>query len=86
MHIVTLVIAALVGATLALRFKVLVLIPAIGIAVALVVAIGIAQNLGGWSITLGTVLAAVALQFGYLSGIATANFVVPAVRGLLREL
>jgi hypothetical protein len=61
----------LIGAVLGMRFKVLILMPAIGFALVVVLAGGIA---GGASLTatlIAAVLASICLQFGYLGGIGT---------------
>jgi hypothetical protein len=59
---------ALTGGVLGLRFKVLVLVPAIGLALVVTVFVGIARGDGDWAI-LGTAAAvATVLQIGYLAG------------------
>jgi hypothetical protein len=61
----------LTGAVLGLRFKVLILAPAIGLALIVVVAMAIARGDGVASILLAGALASVCLQVGYLGGILT---------------
>jgi hypothetical protein len=61
----------LVGAVLGMRFKVLILIPAIGFAVGVVLAAGIAGGASLAAILAATALASICLQFGYLGGIGT---------------
>jgi hypothetical protein len=85
MEILALGVSALVGAGLALRFKVLVLVPATLVAATLVALIGKMQGFSGGSIALETVLAAVACQIGYLAGIAVRYYAASAARSSLRE-
>ena len=72
-------ISTLVGATLGLRFKVSILIPAIAVAFLLVIVTELARATGVGSIALAMVLVATFLQLGYLFGIAT-RFVIAASR------
>ena len=58
-----------IGAALAARFKVFVLIPAIGLAFILVLAGGIAHGDGASTILIAGALASISLQVGYLCGI-----------------
>jgi hypothetical protein len=60
--------AILAGAVLGLRFKVLVLVPAIAISSAATIGAGIAQNNTAWPVLLGLALVISALQIGYFSG------------------
>src|SRR5260370_32747194 len=62
------VIGMLVGSALGLRLKVFVLIPAIGFALALVIAVGIARESGIWWLALAMAMFTSALQLGYLGG------------------
>ena len=68
-----------IGSALGLRFKVLVLVPAILLGVASCTAYGIAQGTTFWSVALANVLTAMCLQFGYLGG-ALLKFMVFAGR------
>jgi hypothetical protein len=63
------VIGALVGVALGLRFKVLVLVPAVTLftILAIMVEIGLGENF--WSIILMTAAVVTAFQLGYLAGI-----------------
>ena len=61
-------IAVLVGATLGLRFKMLVLVPAILVGMAATLAIGLARDSGSWSILLSIFVGLTALQIGYFGG------------------
>jgi hypothetical protein len=61
----------LVGAVLGMRFRVLILIPAIGFAMVVVLAAGIASGASLAAILTAAVLASICLQFGYLGGIGT---------------
>ena len=60
--------AILAGAVLGLRFKVLVLVPAIAISSAATIGAGIAQSNTAWPVLLGLALVISALQIGYFSG------------------
>jgi hypothetical protein len=64
------IISALAGAVLGLRYNVLVLVPAVGFAMLFAVITGILRADGLWSIVLTTVLLGVAVQLGYLAGVA----------------
>lgn len=59
-------VAALVGAALALRFQVYILLPATLIVVAIAIAIGVSTGVGKWWIVLDTFIAVASLQLGYL--------------------
>jgi hypothetical protein len=64
------IISAVAGAVLGLRYNVLVLVPAILFAMFFAVIAGILRADGFWSIVLMTVLLSVAVQLGYLAGVA----------------
>jgi hypothetical protein len=69
-----LILVALVllfGAVLGMRFKVLILVPAIGFAAVAVLAGGLATNATLPAILLAAVLASIGLQVGYFGGIVT---------------
>jgi putative Ca2+/H+ antiporter (TMEM165/GDT1 family) len=57
-----------VGAVLAWRFKVFVLVPTIAVDVIVVAAVGVARGDYVWSIVLAMVLSTISLQLGYLAG------------------
>jgi hypothetical protein len=61
-------ICFLVGAVLGLRFKVLILVPAIGFATVVVTANGIVIGESLWRLASVVVVAAMAIQLGYVSG------------------
>jgi hypothetical protein len=61
-------ICFLVGAVLSLRFKVLILVPAIGCSVVMVTANGIVLGESVWRLALAMVVAATAIQLGYIGG------------------
>jgi hypothetical protein len=67
------IISVFVGIALGLRFKVLVLVPAIASAIIFIVITGLARGDGFGSIVLATVIVGVALQLGYLIGIVLAK-------------
>lgn len=62
-------ISFLAGVALGQRFKVMVLMPAISIALILAVGSGVTHAQTAWSIVLTAALAALCLQIGYLIGI-----------------
>ena len=63
------IISVLVGIALGLRYKVLILVPAVTVAMLLAIIIGIAHADRFWSIILAMVILGTAVQFGYLAGI-----------------
>ena len=64
------VVAMLSGAVLGLRYKVLILAPAITFALVFVTGVGLAREAGIWWIALDMVVVTTALQLGYLGGSA----------------
>ena len=68
----------LIGGALRFRFKVLILIPAIILIVIVTGSIEIAQRQDAWSSALTILTAVIAIQVGYLGGIA-ASVVTDAV-------
>jgi hypothetical protein len=67
------IFGALVGVALGLRFKVLILVPAIGFAAVFALVVGLANGDTFGSILLAIVIVGIAIQFGYLAGIFLAN-------------
>jgi hypothetical protein len=67
------IIGTVVGIALGLRFKVLVLVPAIALTAIFVLIIGIARGGSFWSIVLVMVIVGTAIQLGYLVGIFLAD-------------
>jgi hypothetical protein len=66
---ITLVFSTLLlGAALAMRFKVLILIPSLVLASIVIVTIGIAAGKSAAAIVIAIAIAACCLQFGYLAG------------------
>ena len=59
-----------IGGVLGFRFKVLVLIPAIILTIIVTGSIEVAQRQDAWSSALTTLAAVIAIQVGYLGGIA----------------
>jgi hypothetical protein len=72
-------ISLLVGAALGQRFKVMVLMPVIAIALVLVVATGVLLAQTAWAIVLMAGVAATCLQIGYFVGIAIHHVVSAAL-------
>ena len=88
MTLTTFGIVFLVGATFSVRFKVLILLPAIGLAVVGIAVPGIAHGDSVGAVMLTTALVATAVQIGYLFGVVTrevtASLGVPAGADPLR--
>jgi hypothetical protein len=76
------VVSLLIGAALGLRFKVLILVPATGLVLAIVVAEEAARGDGRWQLLISSVAVAYALQFGFIVGGCVATF----TGGLLGKL
>ena len=64
-----LAIISLVGIVLGLRYKVLILVPAVMFAVLFAIIVGVARADNFWSIVLTTVVLGTAVQLGYLAGV-----------------
>jgi hypothetical protein len=77
--VILIMIGILVGAVLGLRFKVLVLVPVVCGALAVVVVNGIARGDGLWQLVLAMTVIAISLQLGYVLGIVV-RFVMVAAR------
>jgi hypothetical protein len=75
---ISLIVSFLVGMVLGQRFKVLILLPAITLAVLAVIGGGLARAEPTWSIVLIAIGAAVALQVGYLVGTGIRSLIVGA--------
>jgi hypothetical protein len=73
------IITLLTGAPLGMRFKVLVLVPAVTLAIVAVFAGGIAHHEEAGSIGLAMLVAIIGLQLGYLGGLGASQAVI-AVR------
>ncbi len=70
----------LTGALLGMRFKVLILIPTVGIAVIAILCLGVLRGDAASAILFPAALAWAALEFGYLCGSATRYSIVRARR------
>src|SRR5262249_29951446 len=68
--IAVVVISLFIGIALGRRFTVLVLLPAIAVALVVVIGAGFVLKEDGWSIFWFTVATVIALQVGYLGGAA----------------
>jgi hypothetical protein len=91
MALTTFGIVFLIGTTLSARFHVLILFPAIGLAVVGTTVVGIAHSDPVGAVMLTITSAVAALQIGYLSGLVTrpiiASFGVPERKGgMVRKL
>jgi len=72
------VAAALIGAILGLRFKVLILIPAFVMSSTAVLGIGVAHGTSPWSVLTTAIFVMIALQTGYVAGIVIHSIVTQA--------
>ena len=63
------IISVLVGIALGLRYRVVILIPAIALVMTFAMIIEIARGDNFWSIILGMAISGAAIQLGYLAGI-----------------
>ena len=75
-----------IGAALGTRFKVLILIPAVGVISIFVFATGILGGDGIAAAVLAAILAAIFLQFGYVSLIFIRSSVAPGKAGALANV
>jgi hypothetical protein len=64
------VIGIVAGIALGLRYRVVILVPAVSLVVTFAVIVGIARGDHLWSIILAMVIVGTAIQLGYLVGIA----------------
>ena len=78
---IVVILALLLGAVLGMRFKVLVLLPAIACAVIIVATGGIASGVHGLAIVVMAVVASICLQLGYFGGVMTRYVMVAARAG-----
>jgi hypothetical protein len=62
-------IGGLAGTALGLRYKVLILVPAVTLAMIFAMIVGVARADHFWSIVLAVAILGTAVQFGYLAGI-----------------
>ena len=74
------IFCALAGAVLGMRYKVLALVPAIGLALMMVLISAIARGDGIWAILGAAAAAGTALQIGYLAG-TLIRFAMAGARG-----
>jgi membrane protein DedA with SNARE-associated domain len=73
------------GMVLGQRFKVLVLLPASGLAVVITIGAGIAAGETGWSIALLSAGNVFSLQIGYIAGIALRHSLIASRAARLRN-
>ena len=76
----------LVGAVLGMRFRVLILLPAVFAALLAVLAVGITSSVSFPMVALAMVLAATCLQLGYLGGVAIRHAVALARSGRVQRI
>src|SRR5215467_4248629 len=63
------IIGVVVGIVLGLRYKILILVPAVLFAMILAIAVGVGRADSFWSIVLTTIALVIAVQLGYLAGL-----------------
>lgn len=63
-------VSFMVGAALAQRFKIMVLVPAVATVLTVAVGIGATNAYTAWSIVVTAVIAATSMQIGYLIGMS----------------
>jgi hypothetical protein len=73
------IISVLVGAALGLRFNFFILVPTVGLALAVVAVTGIALGNGIWRLVATMVVVAAFLQLGYIGG-SVLRFIIGAMR------
>jgi hypothetical protein len=78
MTILFVVISLVAGIALGQRFKILILVPVMSLALVGTIAAGIARADNVWSIALMAIAVVTALQIGYLIGIWLRSFIVSA--------
>jgi len=78
MTILLVIICLVAGIALGQWFKILILVPVMGLALVCTIAAGIARADNVWSITLMAIAVLTALQIGYLFGIWLRSFIVTA--------
>jgi len=69
MALETVIIHVLAGAALGLRFKVVILVPALTLTMLFAAMVGVTRGDQFWSIALAMILLGTAIQVGYLAGI-----------------
>jgi hypothetical protein len=79
-------VSLLAGAVLGMRFKVLILLPAISAALLAILAIGITSAAAFSTIALAMVLATTCLQLGYLGGVTARHGVALTRDGLIHRI
>ncbi len=72
-------VGVVVGIVLGLRYKILILVPAVLFAMIFAIIVGVGRGDSFWSIVLTTVVLVIAVQLGYLAGIAI-HAVIVAMR------
>jgi hypothetical protein len=75
---ILMILSILFGAALGMRFKVLVLFPAIFVTLALVAGFGATYGKGMWPTVLAMVLSVTCLQMGYLGGTVARSVIAAA--------
>jgi len=72
-------VGVVAGIVLGLRYKILILVPALMVAMIFAIIVGVASADSFWSIVLTTVAVVIVVQLGYLAGIAIRE-VIAAIR------
>jgi hypothetical protein len=79
-ELIVAMLCILIGVLLGLRFKVLILLPAVAVALPVIIAGGVVHGDRPFRIFLCSVLAAAAIQFGYVLGACARLLIVRASR------
>lgn len=71
-------LSLLTGMTLGMRFKILVLLPAIACVLPIAITVSLIEGGSAWSMFLAVVMPIVGVQLGYLAGIGIRHFLALA--------
>jgi len=84
--IISALIGLLVGMLVAQRFTVLILIPILFLSIFFVITIGVARGERFWTVALASVITVIAVQIGYLLGMAIHQLLVVARTNRMQPL
>ena len=79
------IVMLLVGTALGQRFTVLVLAPAIPLALVIAIGLGVARSQAPWTIVLAAAAAVACLQIGYLLGLGVRQLILTARMSRVRS-
>ena len=83
---IVVILALLLGAVLGMRFKILILLPAIACTVIIITTGGIASGGHGLAILVMAILGAICLQLGYFGGATTRHIMAVSRAGRLVKI